>query len=183
MHPLRRNHSDPYNFRMWTHVGTPAAVGESMNRSLAAALSVLTLVAFAGCTAPQSADEEDVATSGDALSEIIDEPAVAATTGAQPKVETIDLSTVDFDLATVKDSHGKLNLDLSKLKIDVHDTGRYDRDYNTPARGMKWVESDRRELPAFVDKFAHGIDVGGGGKCRITTISLKKVAVGCKWTW
>lgn len=149
-----------------------------MNRSLS--VLSLVLIAVAGCAAPQ--EEEELGGSTDALSEIVDAPAEEPA-GAKPQVETVDLSTIDFDLATLKDARG--NYDWSKIKIDVLDTGRPDHDYTTRSSrdlNLKWVESDRRELPAFVETFRKGIDVGGG-KCRIQSLSLKKVVVGCKWTW
>ena len=153
-----------------------------MNRSLVI-LAALALVSVAGCASPPADDDSSVGASDDALSSIADEPAVAATDdGTKPKVETVDLSKIDFDLASLKDARGKI--DFTKLNIDVLDTGTYDHDYSRRSSNMdlKWVESDKRELPAFIDKFAHGVDVGGG-KCRISSISLKKVVVGCKWTF
>lgn len=143
-----------------------------MIRSLAL-LSAVTLVALAGCS-QQTAEEDDVSSSGDsALSGVIDKPAEVPADGAKPKIEQIDLSKIDFDLAQFQSGN---------MKIDVLDTGFDDHDYMTHARDLKWVESDRRELPAIVDTFAHGADIGGG-KCRVKSLSLKKVVVGCKWTW
>ena len=142
-----------------------------MNRLLvtASALSALFLLSVAGCSAPT---EEESAESGDALTAgIIDEPAVAPT-GAAPKVLAIDWDLSHYDSGAP---------DYSGLKIDVLDTSA--QDPNRPSLNLKWVESDKKQLPKFVDTISHGIDVGGGGKCRITTLSLKKVAVGCKWTW
>lgn len=146
---------------------------------LAAILSLSVLVV--ACAAPSGDEEEAPVTGGEsALSSILDAPAVEAS-GAAPKVETVDLSNIDFDLASIKDARG--NPDYARLKIDVLDTGSNDHgDWRTPARDLKWVESDKRELPSFVDKAVHGIDVGGG-KCRIKSIGLKKLVVGCKWTW
>lgn len=146
---------------------------------LAAILSLSVLVV--ACAAP-SGDEEMPVSDGSesALSSIVDEPAVEAT-GTAPKVETVDLSNIDFDLASIKDARG--NPDYSRLKIDVLDTGSNDHgDWRTPSRDLKWVESDKRELPSFIDKAVNGVDVGGG-KCRIKSIGLKKLVVGCKWTW
>ena len=152
-----------------------------MNRSLVA-LAALALVSVVGCASPAADDDSGVGSSDDALSGIVDAPAVETDDGTKPKVETVDLSKIDFDLASLKDARGKI--DFSKLDVDVLDTGTRDHDYTRRSSDMnlKWVESDKRELPAFVDTIAHGIDVGGG-KCRISSISLKKVVVGCKWTW
>lgn len=152
-----------------------------MNRSLAV-LSVLALV-FAGCAAPPAAEDDDaVASSGDALSSMADDPAVVPEDGEKPKVETVDLSKVDFDLDALKDARGRI--DFSRIDIDVLDTGTHDNDYSRRKSDLdlKWVKSDKHELPAFVEGIAHGIDIGGG-KCRLTSLSLKKVVVGCKWTW
>lgn len=154
-----------------------------MNRSLVI-LAALALVSVAGCASPPADEDSSVGASDDALSSIVDEPAVATSDdGAKPKVQTVDLSTIDFDLASLKDARGKI--DFTKLDVDVLDTGnRFDHDYSHRSSNMdlKWVESDKRQLPEFVDKLAHGFDVGGG-KCRISSLSLKKVVVGCKWTF
>lgn len=147
-------------------------------------LSVLALVTLAGCSV--AAPTEEAATtdeSSDALSSITDKPAVVPADGAKPTVQSVDVSNVHFDLSDFKDVHGKL--DLSRLDLDVLDTGTDDHVYEhrQSDEELQWVQSDKRELPAFVDTIAHGVDVGGGGKCRISSLSLKKVVVGCKWTW
>jgi hypothetical protein len=98
-------------------------------------------------------------------------------------VQAVDVSHIHFDLSEFQDIHGKL--DLSRAHIDVLDTGNDDHDYThrSSDSDLQWVQSDNKhELPEFVDKIANGIDVDGG-KCRITSLSLKKVVVGCKWTW
>lgn len=158
-----------------------------MNRSLAI-VSVLALFSFAaGCASPDATEEDVAATGearGDALESMIDEPAEVPADGAKPKVEAVDVSKIHFDLEQFKDVHGRL--DLSRLNIDVLDTGTKDHDYYGPRQSdadLKWVQSDKHQLPAFVDTIAHGVDVGGGGKCRISSISLKKIVVGCKWTF
>lgn len=157
-----------------------------MNRSLAL-VAVLALFSFAaGCAAPESSEEEVAATDarGDALESMIDEPAVVPADDAKPKVEAVDVSKIHFDLSELRDANGRL--DLKRLNIDVLDTGTPDHDFYGPRRSdadLKWVQSDKHQLPAFIDTIAHGVDVGGGGKCRISSISLKKIVVGCKWTF
>ena len=150
-----------------------------MNRTLVtlSALSALFLVTVAGCAS--STQEEDSAVTGDALTAgIIDQPAVTPV-GSKPKVVAVDLTKVDFDL-----SHYNLTdsgtPDYSTMKIDVLDTRAADED--NKSLNLKWVERDKTELPSFIDKAVNGIDVGGG-KCRIDDIGLKKIVVGCKWTW
>jgi len=153
-----------------------------MNRSLAtvSALSVLFAVvvvgAVAGCSAP--APEEDSAESGDALTAGIINDFAVTPNGSKPRVLTVDLLPGYLTPYQVFDGGTP---DYSSLKIDVLDTRPQDAD--NPSLNLKWVESNNKELPQFVDTIAHGVDVGGGGKCRVTTLSLKKIAVGCTWTW
>lgn len=151
----------------------------------AAILSVLALITLAGCSvAAPSENVDSTGDSADALSSIADQPAAPARAdGSQPTVQSVDVSNVHFDLAEFQDVHGKL--DLSRLKLDVLDTGSDDHDYTHASsdEDLHWVESDsKHELPAIVDTIANGVDVDGG-KCRISSISFKKIVVGCKWTF